>query len=109
MQTRMACHKQKADVVYYKTPSTCKKGTAIVGYKTMYGDWFDLHTKTKPIAYSTVATRDWLHILHEESSSWQEMLAKADGSSGEYIKDLEAVEVIKAYMKYDTPYKDMLF
>lgn len=65
--------------------------------------------QTRPIAHSTKATSDWLVYLKNESNSWEEMLAKADGSSQEYIKDLEAVEVIKAYMKHKCKFEDVYF
>ena len=45
----MAKNKKKGDVAYYKPLSVCKKGTVLVGYKTQYGTWYDIRTKTKPI------------------------------------------------------------
>lgn len=101
--------KTKGDVAYYKPLSICKKDTKLVGYQTQYGDWYDVHTKTRPIAYSTKATQDWLHILQQESNSWEEMLAKANGTTGEYMWDEEAVEVIQAYINCKCPFEDMRF
>ena len=106
----MAYKKMKNDIAYYKPLSVCKKGTALVGYHNKDTDvWYDIHTKTKPIAWSTKATMDWLNILKNESKNWEEMLAKADGSSGEYLSDYEAVDVIKAYMKCKAPFDEIVF
>lgn len=99
----------KGDITYYKPLSICKKGTSLVGYKTKYGQLFDIHTKTKPIAYSTAATCNWLKILKEESNTWQELLEKANGSSGEYLPDFEAVKVIEAYIKCNAPFDEVNF
>lgn len=101
--------RNKGDIAYYKPLSICKKGTMLVGYRTEFGTWYDVHTKTRPIAYSTVATYGWLGILRNESNSWEEMLNKANGNSGEYIQDLEAVNVISAYIKCKAPFEDVLF
>lgn len=101
--------RNKYDVSYYKPLSVCKKGTKLVGYKTQYDTWYDIHTKTRPIAYSTVATRDWLKILKQESNTWGEMLSKANGKTGEYMQDLEAVSVIQAYIDYKAPFEDVNF
>lgn len=106
----MAYSKRKNDIAYYKPLSVCKKGTALVGYYNKDTDvWYDVHTKTKPIAWSTRATMGWLDILKHESSNWEEMLSKADGSNGQYLPDYEAVEVIKAYIKCKAPFKDVEF
>lgn len=105
----MAYAKRKNDVAYYKPLSVCKKGTALVGYRNEYGQWFDIHTKTKPIAWSTRATMGWLDILKHESSNWEEMLSKADGSNGQYLPDYEAIEVIKAYIKCKAPFDEISF
>lgn len=94
---------------YYKPLCVCKKDTGLVGYRNMFGQWYDVHTKTKPIATSTVATLNWLHLLHQESDSWEEMLSKADGSSGEYLKDQEATNVILAYIKCKAPFNSIDF
>lgn len=105
----MAKNKKKGGVSYYKPLSVCKKGTALVGYKTQYGTWYDIRTKTKPIAWSTEATRGWLDILCNESNSWEELLSKANGDTGEYLQDKEAVEVIRAYMNCKAPFEKNMF
>lgn len=105
----MAYSKQKGDIAYYKPLCVCKKGTKLVGHKNIYEQWYDIHTKTKPIAYSTKATYDWLGILHKESSNWEEMLNKANGISGEYLNDPEATQVIQAYIKCKAPFNSMTF
>ena len=106
----MAYSKRKNDIAYYKPLSVCKKGTALVGYYNKDTDvWYDVHTKTKPIAWSTRATMGWLDILKHESLNWEEMLSKADGSNGQYLPDYEAVEVIKAYIKCKAPFDDVEF
>ena len=106
----MARAKSKNDVAYYKPLSVCKKGTKLVGYQDKtFGIWSDIHTNTKPIAWSTRATMGWLDILKHESKNWEEMLAKADGSTGEYLPDYEAIDVIKAYIKCKAPFDEVGF
>lgn len=104
----MARSKQNADVKYYKPLCVCKKGTGLVGYKAS-DKWYNIHTKTRPIAYSTVAVLNWLGILQKESNSWEEMLSKANGTSGEYIPDYEAEKVIQAYINCKAPFDSVSF
>lgn len=107
----MTYKKPKGDVIYYK-PLSCFKGKKkvdIVGYQNMFGQWCDLHVKSKPIAYSTKATQGWLQILKDESSSWEEMLNKANGTTGEYIPDYEAVSIIEAYIQTGAPFEEVRF
>lgn len=107
----MAYKKPKGDVTYYK-PLSCFKGKKkvdIVGFQNMFGQWSDLHVKSKPIAYSTKATQDWLQILKNESNSWEQMLNKANGATGEYIPDYEAVSIIEAYIQAGAPFEDVGF
>lgn len=104
----MTRKKTKNDVAYYKPLSVCKKGTQLVGYRNRFGQWYNIHTKTKPIAYSTVATLNWLNILKKESKDWEEMLFKANGQ-GEYLKDEDASRIIQAYIDCNAPYNDVEF
>lgn len=106
----MARSKRKADILYYKPLCVCKKGTKLVGYRTQISEkWYDVHTKTKPIAHSTVATLGWLSILKNESNSWEEMLSKANGTSKEYMPDYEAEKVIQAYIDCKAPFDSISF
>lgn len=104
----MAKNKEKGDVKYFKPLCVCKKGTGLVGW-TVGNTWCEVHTKTRPIAYSTVATLNWLGILQKESHSWEEMLSKANGTSKEYIPDYEASKVIQAYINCKAPFDSIKF
>lgn len=100
--------KNDLDVKYFLPIQYCKKGTGLVGCKTEYNTWYDVHAKTRPIAYSTVATKNWLELSHSMCNNWEEWISMLDGSNKEWIKDEEALQVARAYYERKVLFKDVI-